>query len=361
MHSVLVLSALALALSHHTYASPIIGRQDSLILADTVDFIAKTRGSNLNPDALPDINNWRFTPIHSGAGQNVATLIDPTTNSFNLSAPGYFRNGTDVSHGGGATMTAGLVTGTVPYSLVLAIGHDDGSSNPGAMRGTVQFNAGIGTNGLDVPAGQLITSNYVTDAFWACPNVPVEGSTAIVVEVTNRYANVPKGCWQIELYAQCAGKISDGNRAAFPAFAKSSCYADASSVIVDQSQSISLVEGVSLVACATGGDWEGKGGCYPQSERSRISYTVYINAEWTLLHRNCSPISQQPTVNHCHLKPALFTSKRYVKFQLSINTQSSKSGNDPSHNPRPQIFLSAIHNTHSASTSSDPSTRNQIP
>jgi hypothetical protein len=237
MHSTIAFSALAVALSSNVFASPLLqARQDSLTLADTVQFIAKTLGSNPNP-ALPDVNNWLFIPIHSGAGLNTATLVDPSTTSFNLSEPGYFRNGTDVAHGEGAYMTAGFLTGTtpgIPWSLVLDMVHETNSSNPGAYTGTVQFNAGVGTDGLDVPAGILITSNYVTNSFWACPNVEVEGGLAIVVETTNRYADSPKGCWRIELYAQCAGSISDSNRAAFPGFAQSSCYANAASVVVAQ-------------------------------------------------------------------------------------------------------------------------------
>ena len=99
MHSTITFSALVLALSSNVFAAPLQVRQDSTILADTVQFIAKTIGSNPNPDALPDINNWLFQPVHSGAGQALATLVDPSTTSFNLSEPGYFRNGTDVPHG----------------------------------------------------------------------------------------------------------------------------------------------------------------------------------------------------------------------------------------------------------------------
>lgn len=131
-------------------------------------------------------------------------------------------------------MTSGFLYGTTPYSLVLVGGHEANSSNPGAYTGFVEFDIGIGTDGLDVPSGQLITSEYVTDSFWACPNVPVEGSTAIAVAVSNRYADPPAGCWAIELFAQCAGPISDVNRAAFPAFVQSSCYADATCAVLNQ-------------------------------------------------------------------------------------------------------------------------------
>lgn len=234
MHSTIAFSALALALSSNVFAAPLHQvRQNELTLADTVQLIAKTIGSNPNPDGLPDINNWHFEPVHSGAGTNLATLVDPSTASFNLSESGYFRNGTDAPHSDGGYMTAGFLTGTTPYSLVLDLVHEANSSNPGAQTGNVQFNAGVGTDGLDVPAGKLITSNYVTDSFWACPNVPIEGGVAIVVEVSNRYADPLEGCWSIELYAQCAGLISDSNRAAFPAFVQSSCYADATSAVVE--------------------------------------------------------------------------------------------------------------------------------
>lgn len=234
MHSTIAFSAIAVALSGTVFAAPLNQiRQDPLILADTVQFVAKTLGANPNPLELPDVNNWLFTPAHSGAGLNTVTLTDPAESPFNLTIPGYFRNGTDVAQGDGAYMTAGLL-GSYPYSLALGLHHEEGSTNPGAQVGQVQFNLGIGTDGLDVPAGRLITSNYVTDTFWACPNVVVEGGLAIVVEVTNRYADPPMGCWAIELYAQCAGAISDVNRAAFPAFVQSSCYADAASVVVPQ-------------------------------------------------------------------------------------------------------------------------------
>ncbi|KAE8451757.1 hypothetical protein EG329_003214 [Mollisiaceae sp. DMI_Dod_QoI] len=233
MHSTTAFSALALALSSNVFASPLPhqARQDPLTLADTVLFIAKTIGPNPNPSALPNINNWLFRPIHSGAGLNQATLVSPSTAPFNLSLPGYFRNGTDVPHGDGAYMTAGFSssTPTTPWSLVLSVSHQANSSNPGAQTGMVQFNVGLGTDGLDVPEGKLVTSNYVSDEFWACPDVEVEGGLAIAVEVSNRYANALEGCWGIELWAQCAGEIEEGNREAFPAFVQSRCYVDAAS------------------------------------------------------------------------------------------------------------------------------------
>lgn len=235
MHSTIAFSAVALALSSNVFAAPLNqARQDSLTVADTVQFIAKTIGPNPNSSALPNINNWLFTPVHSGAGRNIATLVDPSTASFNLSAPGYFRNGTNVPNGNGGSLTAGFLAGTTPYSLVLDMAHQDTSSNPGAQTGFVEFNIGVGTDGLSVSAGKIITSNYVTDSLWACPNVVVQGGVAIVVEASNRYAEPPKGCWSIELYAQCAGSISESNRAAFPAFLQSSCYTNAASVVVAQ-------------------------------------------------------------------------------------------------------------------------------
>lgn len=127
-------------------------------------------------------------------------------------------------HGDGGYVTAGFVYGTTPYSLVLSMSHDPDSSNPGALTGFVQFNVGIGTSGMDIVDGNLITSRYVSDQFWACPNVPVEGGTAVVVEASNRYASTPVGCWGIEFFAQCAGDISEVNREAFPSFVKSGCY-----------------------------------------------------------------------------------------------------------------------------------------
>ena len=169
-------------------------------------------------------------PIHSGAGLNTATLVDPSKNSFNLSAPGYFQNGTDAELSTGAYLTAGYLDDSVndTWSLVLDLVHEDGPTNPGAFVGPVEFNVGVGTNGLEVFNGQLITSRYVTDTFWACPNVEVEGGQALVVEATDRYADSPTGCWSIQLYAQCAGPISAENKAAFPSFVQSGCYANAS-------------------------------------------------------------------------------------------------------------------------------------
>jgi hypothetical protein len=180
MYSTIVFSGLVLALASNVFFAPLHQvRQDYLTVADTVQFIAKTIGPNTNPDALPDVNNWLFVPVHSGAGTNLATLVDPSKFSFNLTEPGFFRNGTDAPHSDGGYVTAGFLSGTTPWSLVLEMAHEPGSSNPGADIGTVQFDIGVGTDGLDVPAGKLITSNYVTDSFWACPNVPVKGGVAI--------------------------------------------------------------------------------------------------------------------------------------------------------------------------------------
>ncbi|KUJ24163.1 uncharacterized protein LY89DRAFT_679377 [Mollisia scopiformis] len=233
MHSTITFPALALALSSNVFAAPLLQvRQNTLTTADTVQFVAKTIGSNPNATTFPDINNWLFQPVHSGAGTNLATLVDPSTASFNLSAPGYFQNGTDAPHSTGGYMVAGFIDSTAPYSLVLDVAHEANSSNPGAELGYVEMNIGLGTDGLNVPDGQLITSEYVTDTFYACPNVPVEGGSVIAIEVIDRYATPPEGCWSIELYAQCAGPITDSDRVAFPAFVQSSCYANATSAVV---------------------------------------------------------------------------------------------------------------------------------
>ncbi|KAE9379555.1 hypothetical protein N431DRAFT_397950 [Stipitochalara longipes BDJ] len=231
MHSTIALS-MAFALAGNVIAAPLQARQD-LTLADTVQFIAKTQGSNPSPGVLPDINNWLFVPVHSGAGLNTATLADPSKTSFNLSAPGFFQNGTDAEHSTGAYMTAGFLDDSAtktPWSLVLNAIHQNSSSNPGAYVGPIEFNVGVGTNGFEVFSGHLITSRYVSDTFWACPNIPVEGSEAIVVEATDRYADPPNGCWAIELIAQCAGPISDVNKAAFPSFVQSGCYTNATAI-----------------------------------------------------------------------------------------------------------------------------------
>ncbi|KAN0114598.1 hypothetical protein V8E51_004142 [Hyaloscypha variabilis] len=233
MHSTIAVS-LAVALASNVMAAPLQARQ-ALSLADTVQFVAKTVGANPNPGVLPDINNWLFTPIHSGAGLNTATLVDPSKNSFNLSAPGFFQNGTDADHSTGGYLTAGYLDDSVntPWSLVLDL-IQDGSSNPGAYVGPVEFNVGVGTDGLEVFNGQLITSRYVTDSFWGCPNVEIEGDNATVVKATDRYADPPAGCWSIQLFAQCAGPISAVNKVAFPAFVQSGCYANATVAVVSQ-------------------------------------------------------------------------------------------------------------------------------
>jgi hypothetical protein len=233
MHSTIVFSALAAALSSNVLAAPLQVRSDGLILADTVQFIAKTIGENPNPTGLPDINNWHFTPVHSGAGLNAATITDPSK-PFNLSAPGFFRNGTDEEHGEGGYISGGFLDTKEAWSLVLNMVHDKNSPNPGAAIGQVQFNIGEGTSGFDVYEGRLITSRYVTDAFWACPNVRVEASDVIAVVATDRYEEAPEGCWAIELVAQCAGAILDSDKAAFPEFVQTECYPDADFVRVSQ-------------------------------------------------------------------------------------------------------------------------------
>jgi hypothetical protein len=126
-------------------------------------------------------------------------------------------------------VTAGFLSGTTPWSLVLDLAPQSGSRNPMAESGTLQFNAGVGTEGLTVTSGQLLTSKFQSDFFWACPNVPVQGGVAMAVQVTNRFATYsPPGCWGVLLYAQCAGSISASDRSAFPHFVQSSCYANAS-------------------------------------------------------------------------------------------------------------------------------------
>ncbi len=89
----------------------------------------------------------------------------------------------------------------------------------------------MGTEGVEVQSGQLFTSNFQSDFFWACPNVPVQGGVAMAVEVTNRFASdSPPGCSGILLYAQFAGSISASDRSAYPKFLQSGCYANASAV-----------------------------------------------------------------------------------------------------------------------------------
>lgn len=236
MHSTITFSTLALALSSSVLAAPLEVRQDSVTLADTFLFIAKTVGTNPDPAVFPDINNWFLTPVHSGAGLSLMTLTEPVKSPFlNTSAPGWFRNGTDVDHGVGGYITAGnskLGDIDVAWSLVEAMHKDASDTNPGATIGTLQFNIGTGTSGLDLSDdGRLITSRLLTDRFCASPNVPVEGSTAMGVVALGKYDSGIKDCWRIELYAQCTGPIQDSDIAAFPAFVQSPCYLNAASVI----------------------------------------------------------------------------------------------------------------------------------
>ena len=188
MHSTLILAAITLAFSHITQAAPLQSRQDaSLVLADTVVFIAKTIGTNPNSDTLPDVNNWLATPVHSAAGQNLFVLSDPSTTSLNLSAPGFFRNGTNPGAVGADTrLTAGLVAPDYPYSIVFELSHNASDPNPGAEEGFVELDVGTGTAGVDVVGGQLGVT-YAFDIFYACPNIVVEGSEAIAVGVVSKH------------------------------------------------------------------------------------------------------------------------------------------------------------------------------
>lgn len=196
MHSTLISVVTALALSIAAFAAPLQSRQDpSLILADTVVFIAKTVGTNPNPAALPDVNNWLVEAVHSGAGLSNFVLSDPSTSSFNLSAPGYFRNG---SNSFAMYLTAGDVIPGIPESIVFGMTHQAGSSNPGAEAGLVQLDFGIGTSGIDVLDGELAVT-YAEDFFYACPNVEVEGAQAVAVGVVSLFQLL---CASVGLWTQ---------------------------------------------------------------------------------------------------------------------------------------------------------------
>jgi hypothetical protein len=193
MYSIIAFWGLVLALSSKGFSIPLHRvRQDGLTYADTVQFVAKTILRNPNPN----VNNWLFVTVPNGNGTNLATLVDPSKYTFNLSQPGFFQNGIDYVHSAyGGHLTAGFLSGTTPWSLVLDLAHQSGSRNPMAESGTLQFNTGVRTEGLTVTSGQLLTSNFQSDFFWAYPNVPVQGGVAMAVEVTNRFATYsPQGC-----------------------------------------------------------------------------------------------------------------------------------------------------------------------
>ncbi|KAI9046455.1 hypothetical protein LZ554_009204 [Drepanopeziza brunnea f. sp. 'monogermtubi'] len=231
MYPILTPAAIALALLNNALAVPLQARQEpSLVLADTFTLVAKSYGSNPNPSSLPNINNWIAQPVHVGAGRNLFVLTDPSTTDPDLAKPGLFRNGSDCCEVGHQMhITAGVAApNEVPYSMVFATIHQVGSSNPGAQAGFVELDIGAGSSGIDLRGGRLDVT-YASDFFYACPDIPVEGSRAIAVGVTNRYASPIPGCWPIVLYAQCAGDVSPENVAAFPDFRQASCYADAAS------------------------------------------------------------------------------------------------------------------------------------
>lgn len=236
MHSTGTFSALALALSSSVLAAPLEVRQEPLIFDDTISFIAKTIGDNPNTTAFPDINNWRFVSRHDGASINDMVLLDPSSVSAD-DVPHFFRNGTDEPHGQGARLTTGTWKGFIWDLSVNNMTKDENDPNPGAYTALVELNIGEkdhnGTDGMDVnDEGKLITTQYVSDSFVACADEIVEGNSYIGVKALSRYDSKGRlGCWPIDLYAQCEGAISDENRADFPAFAKASCYANATSVV----------------------------------------------------------------------------------------------------------------------------------
>lgn len=226
MHSTLAFSALALALSSNVLAAPFNqARQEPISFADTVQFVVKTIGPNTGL-ALPNVNNWDVTPYHFTAGENVLNLTDPYTSNFSFSDAGFFRNGTGDANGDSPqSITAGFIpndSSHSPWSLVLDLAPNK-SGDPRGLTGLLKFNADVGTNGLDILNGKLVTDDFDTDSFWAC-SYPIDGDSPIVVEVSNRFAPALTNCQRIELWAQCAGPISAENKAAFPAFVQSSCY-----------------------------------------------------------------------------------------------------------------------------------------
>lgn len=185
MHSALTLSSLALALSA-VRATPLPSSQStSLTLADTVNFIAKTVGTNPNPGALPDVNNYVAVAVHSGATTNLYTLVDPSTLTLNNSDPSIFRNGSalgpdDVGYHMYLTIGNVETFSNWPFSMFFSMTHQNSSSNPGAQAGFVDLNVGVGTPGYDVVDG-ILAVTYAEDFFWACPDVVVEGGTAIAI------------------------------------------------------------------------------------------------------------------------------------------------------------------------------------
>ncbi|PMD16793.1 hypothetical protein NA56DRAFT_708358 [Hyaloscypha hepaticicola] len=108
MHSANAFWGLVLALSSKGFSTPLH------------QFVAKTILRNPNPD----VKNWLFETAPNGNGTNLATLVNPSKYSFNLSQPGFFQNGTDGVHSAyGGYVTAGFLNGTAPWSLVIDQAH----------------------------------------------------------------------------------------------------------------------------------------------------------------------------------------------------------------------------------------------
>lgn len=112
MHPTSAFWGLVLALSSSGFSSPLHPVRDvGLSSADTVQFVAKTISKN----PQPNVNNWLLVTVPNGNSTKLATLVDPSKYSFNLSQEGFFPNGTDgVRSAYGGHVSAGFLSGTTP-------------------------------------------------------------------------------------------------------------------------------------------------------------------------------------------------------------------------------------------------------
>jgi len=112
-------------------------------------------------------------------------------------------------------VTAGFLSGTTPWSLVLDLAHESGSRNPMVESGTLQSNTGIGTKGLEVSSSQLLTSNFQSGFFGRVRMFPSRAGLLLRLRLP---IGLPILRWRAARVFCCAGSISVSDRSDFPAF-----------------------------------------------------------------------------------------------------------------------------------------------
>ncbi|KAI0403778.1 hypothetical protein F4802DRAFT_277990 [Xylaria palmicola] len=188
-------------------------------------------------DLTPSVNGWELQGIHTGAGQNEATLA---------SGPGrvFYHNGTatEIRYNQGSVLSDGG-SPPFPYGIYVQGAGEHDATYPDEH--AVGISVGSGTVGVSLaafPNPYTYLTATAPGTYVACPRtVPYYNAEYVVVRfaydvvdpATSLYVrDVPAGCAAVNLIPECdaLAALPAGSIASHEFAAESKCYADVSAI-----------------------------------------------------------------------------------------------------------------------------------